>query len=337
MNMKNIYKFSIIIPAYNVEQYIKECIESIINQEKVSFTQDVQVIIIDDGSIDSTGDIVKKYVKKYPNNIHYIEQKHKGVSSARNTGLNYAKGKYVNFLDSDDKLDSKALIMAYEFLEENSTEIDFVAIPIYFFEAIEGEHILNYKFNCNKIIDIRKEYAQIQLSAASTFIKKSAIGNIRFDINLRYAEDAKFINQVLLKKKKYGVIKKTKYFYRKRKNKTSTIQQIGYNTEWYIDNLKNFSLSIKELIKDNKEIEDYLQFIIMYDMQWRINTIGLKKNYLSMEERVFFLKALAQLLSDIKVKIILKQKNICIYRKLILLIAKFIYFNKIKVTILKKI
>lgn len=91
---------TIIIPAYNVENYISECLESIVNQTY----KNLEIIIINDGSTDRTGEIIESYVNKY-SNIKYIYQNNKGVSNARNLGLSHANGEYIMFIDSDDYID----------------------------------------------------------------------------------------------------------------------------------------------------------------------------------------------------------------------------------------
>lgn len=97
--------FSIIVPIYNVEKYITECLESIINQP----TKDYEIICVNDGSTDLSGEIVKNYQKKYGDKLVYVEQKNLGLSAARNTGNSIAKGDYICFVDSDDMLTDNAL------------------------------------------------------------------------------------------------------------------------------------------------------------------------------------------------------------------------------------
>lgn len=89
---------SIIIPVYNVQKYLKRCVESVILQ----CDKDIEIILVDDGSKDLSGDICDKYAKEYPNIITAIHKTNGGLSTARNVGLDYAKGRYVFFLDSDD-------------------------------------------------------------------------------------------------------------------------------------------------------------------------------------------------------------------------------------------
>ena len=96
--MKKKYKFSVIIPIYNVENYLEETIDSVINQT-IGFNDNIQLILINDGSPDSSEEICERYKKEYPNNIIYLKQENSGVSVARNKGLELATGEIINFLD----------------------------------------------------------------------------------------------------------------------------------------------------------------------------------------------------------------------------------------------
>ena len=233
--MKNKYKFSVIIPVYNVEQYISETIESVINQT-IGFEKNIEIIIVNDGSPDNSDIICQRYQEKYPQNIKYIEKENGGVSSARNLGIKHINGKYVNFLDSDDKWELDAFEKAYNFFEEHYEEIDIVACIIEFFEARTGKmHSLNYKFIKDQVVDIFNFYNYPQLSSSSCFFKAEAIGKIRFDEKLKISEDSKFLSEILLRLEKIGYLASTTYFYRKRFNETSAIQNMTQSLSWYID------------------------------------------------------------------------------------------------------
>lgn len=91
-------KVSVIIPTYNRARFIKEALDSAIKQTY----KDIEIIVVDDGSIDDTKDILSQYIKKYPDRVMYFYQKNKGVSYARNLGIRKARGEYIAFLDSDD-------------------------------------------------------------------------------------------------------------------------------------------------------------------------------------------------------------------------------------------
>lgn len=96
MDKKSVY-FSVIIPVYNVEKYLKQCVDSVLSQS----CDDFEIILVDDGSTDSSGEICNYYAQHY-SCVHVIHKKNGGLSSSRNTGLRAAVGKYVLFLDSDD-------------------------------------------------------------------------------------------------------------------------------------------------------------------------------------------------------------------------------------------
>ncbi len=114
-------KYSVIIPVYNSEKTIKRCIESITSQKR----NDVEIIVINDGSTDMSESICNKMQNKY-NNIVYIRKENGGVSSARNSGLCVAKGKYVMFIDSDDYVDSKCFEIFDSYTKSDADYYQFV-------------------------------------------------------------------------------------------------------------------------------------------------------------------------------------------------------------------
>lgn len=127
------YKISVIVPVYNVEKYLEETIESVIAQT-LGF-KNIQLILVNDGSPDNSEEICLKYKEKYPDNVVYIKQKNGGVSSARNNGILAAEGKYVQFLDSDDKVSKNAYKRAIDLLEKNE-DVDFAILRMVFFKLI---------------------------------------------------------------------------------------------------------------------------------------------------------------------------------------------------------
>ena len=107
MEAANEYKISVVTAVYNVEDYLAEMIDSIVEQT-IGF-ENIQLILVDDGSIDSSGEICDQYALQYPNNIVVIHKENGGVSSARKEGLRHIKWEYVNYTDADDKLKEDAL------------------------------------------------------------------------------------------------------------------------------------------------------------------------------------------------------------------------------------
>lgn len=199
------YVVSVIMAAYNVENYLESAIDSLVGQSNNWFGH-TQLIIIDDGSTDNTLAISNSYAKHYPNNIIVLHQSHQGTSAARNLGLHHACGKYINFMDADDRLSPNTFDQIIPFFESNNLKTDLVSFPMYFFDAQDGEHPLNYKFNKgSRIVSLRTEWDCPQLSLSSAFVKRKALEGREFDVNLRYAEDAKLAQEILLEKQTMGL------------------------------------------------------------------------------------------------------------------------------------
>ena len=233
------YKFSIIIPVYNIYDYLETAIKSITRQT-IGF-KNIQLILVNDGSTDRSEEICLKYQKKYPNNVIYVKQENKGVSSARNNGINYIEGKYVNFLDGDDKHSITTLKKVWDFFELHNEEVDVVSCRIKFFDSKKGWHINDYIFNDgNRVIDITKENDKCIYSVCSSFIRKEAIDNVRYNTSLKYGEDTLFLNLIVLKKCKFCVLKSAVYYYRKRKNETSATQTKKNNLNWYVNAIDGY-------------------------------------------------------------------------------------------------
>ena len=112
------FKFSIVMAVYNVEDYLDESIQSILNQT-LKFEDYIQLILVNDGSVDNSLEIALKYQKRYPDNIIVLNKDNGGVSSARNLGLEHATGEYINFMDSDDLISRNTIKDVYKFFDGN--------------------------------------------------------------------------------------------------------------------------------------------------------------------------------------------------------------------------
>lgn len=118
LNKRNIYRLSYIVPIYNMEKYMEQCIDSIMEQN----TSNIEIILVDDGSTDYSPQICDEYARKYQF-IHVVHKRNGGISSARNAGLEVAKGRYVCFVDSDDFYKIKFADTFLEICEKNSIDI----------------------------------------------------------------------------------------------------------------------------------------------------------------------------------------------------------------------
>ena len=143
-------QISVIIPVYNAEKYLHECVDTVVNQS----LKDIEIICVNDGSTDSSLAILEEYAKK-DNRIILLSQKNRGAGAARNAGLKIAKGKYLSFLDSDDFFSLAMLEKAYSIAEERKVEI--VVYNTKTFNIVTGQykdgpHLLNNYFIPSKII-----------------------------------------------------------------------------------------------------------------------------------------------------------------------------------------
>ena len=328
------FKFSIVMAVYNVEQFLAEAIESVLQQD-IGFEENVQLILVNDGSKDSSGKICDLYQAKYPHNIFVVHKENGGVSSARNKGLEVAEGKYVNFLDSDDKLSPATMKNVYKFFEEHYDEVDVVSIPIVFFEGQKGNHVLNYKFNKgSRVIDLNEEYNCIQLSLSSSFVKAECAREIFFDMRLKYAEDAKECIKILLKKQKLGVVKEARYDYRKRlSGEASALQNATLKKAWYMPYLKYFSNSILNKVrKTYGSVPLFVQYTLMYDLQWRFKVdLSIVRQTID-DETETFINECYEIASNFDDEIIIKQRYITIDVKCNILMNKYKEKAKIRLT-----
>lgn len=270
--MQKKYKFSVVVPIYNVERFLAETIDSVLAQD-IGFEENIQMILVNDGSPDNSEEICLAYQKKYPKNIIYVKQENGGVSSARNKGMDYVEGKYVNFLDSDDKWSTDAFSSVYDFFEKHYDQIDLAACKQELFEAQTGFHPLSEKkfADGDRVTDILDHYDELQLHVTASFIKAEAMRSALFDTRLKYGEDALYVNEIILNKHKYGIVSKPTHYYRKRSDNSSAVQKKRESLEWYFTTPKLFYRRLMERSKaEYGEVIAYIQHLIAYEMQWRL-------------------------------------------------------------------
>lgn len=315
------YKFSVVMPIYNVEKYLEDSIKSVTNQT-IGFRENIQLILVNDGSKDNSEQICIKYKKMFPDNIIYISQENSGVSAARNFGSKYIEGKYVNFLDSDDKWSLDAFEKVWKYLEENQEEVSFVSCRMKFFDEREDYHLLDYKFESTKIVNIIEDYNFIQLHITSSFLKSELAEKFAFDERLKFGEDAKYISEIFLETGKYSVFNETTHFYRKRLDGTSAIQNKEQSIDWYT---KTVQYSYYELIEQSRKkygkVIRYIQYLLMYDLQWRIKKVI--PDVLDDKTKKQYIKDIINILNLIDDDIICEQRNIYSEHKIFIFSLKY--------------
>lgn len=315
----NKFLFSVVMPVYNVEDYLDEAVESILKQT-IGFKKNVELIFVDDGSTDSSPEICKKYQKKYPGNVKLIQQKNQGPAVARDRGARVARGKYLSLPDSDDRLSRNALKKVYEFFEKHYDEVDVVTIPWEYFEARIGrDHPLNGKFYADRVVDLSVNYSEMVGSVAPSFFKSDIFKTHKPNPQVgKYSEDLRFMGEVLLDKQKYGVVRTATYYYRKRMSQTSSQDGNIVDPFWYLNTPRTAIKSLFDYAKSRyDEVPRFIQFMVMYDLQWRIKQYG--GDVLNSEEIVKYQNILIDLVKQLDDDIITSVWNIGPKQKIFIL------------------
>lgn len=208
---------SFIIPVYNAEAYLKECLDSILHQDLAY--DEYEIICVNDGSTDRSLELLKEYDKEY-DNIRVIDSENNGVSAARNIGLDTASGEYVWFVDADDFIGKKVLNMLKTFL--SSSLIDVAQLGAYTFQnklsQSEKTAYENGKLQ-------PKSYAN-NVFITRNIIKKEFLNryHIRFYTEMSYSEDKVFISELLSENPVVAQVKKACYYYRYHMGSVITIE-----------------------------------------------------------------------------------------------------------------
>lgn len=205
---------SVIVPIYNVEKYLSKCIESLVNQT----LQDIEIILVNDGSTDNSGNIAKQYAEKYKDKIKYVEKENGGLSDARNFGMNFATAEYIAFLDSDDYIEKTAYEEMYNKAKtENADYVECDFIWEYPNKAKEDKRI-NYN---NK----KEMLALVRVVAWNKLIRREKIinNNLIFPKGLRY-EDVEFTYMLIPHLEKTAYVDKCFVHYTQRENSIANVQ-----------------------------------------------------------------------------------------------------------------
>lgn len=207
-------KVSVIVPIYNVEKYLEKCINSLLSQT----LEDIQIILVNDGSKDNSGNIAKEYEKNNKDRVIYVEKENGGLSDARNYGLKYATGDFIAFLDSDDYIEKNAYEEMYnKAIEENAdyVECDFIwEFP----NKIRVDKQYPYK---NK----KEMLSFVRVVAWNKLIKRQLIidNNLEFPKGLRY-EDVEFTYKLIPFINKFAYVDKPFIHYVQRKGSIANVQ-----------------------------------------------------------------------------------------------------------------
>ena len=185
---------SIIVPVYNVEKYLRDCLDSIACQSY----KNIEIILIDDGSEDKSGEICDEYVSN-DNRFFVIHKENEGVSVARNTALRFAKGEYVGFVDSDDTIEKDMFLNLYNSCKDNNSDICICNVNVFENGKNTGAYIselVDRRYNKGEIF---KDMKNISGVLWNKLFYAGVIKGLEFDSDIRFGEDMLFVIQSILK------------------------------------------------------------------------------------------------------------------------------------------
>lgn len=284
MKQKSKPKISIIIPVYNVEKYIKKCLESLASQSM----QDMEIIIVNDGSKDKSEEIINNYKESHPNmTIKYLKKENGGLASARNYGVKHAVGDYLSFIDPDDYLDKDLYKNLEKYMDEKIDVIKFkmkkvdtsgkvienLDGPI--FEKCTGEEAFKKLYAVDKFIDP----ACIYLYRREFFVENN------FEYKLRYHEDFGLTPLIIVQAKSFVSTKFYGYFY--------------LQTEESLTRSKDNKKDIARAADMLAHYDNMIQLIDVYDIKeetkkivkkYYTNSVILKANTLNAKEQKRYIK-----------------------------------------------
>ena len=254
------YKISVIIPIFNSEKYLKESIESVINQT-IGF-ENIQLILINDGSTDNSKEIINSYSEEYSNiQAYHLEESHRIGGIARNEGLKYAEGEYLMFLDSDDKFDEITCEKMYKAIKENNADIVTGNYKcMYENGKIWPNPIFDESCKTKELEEVNEEFFYLYCPSVCLKIFKTELikqNDIKF-LGKVPAEDAYFSSFAFLKSQKIYYISDVIYYYRRRNRES-------FSTSWmrdksYFDGINFAFRKIYELFKQEGKLAEYKYF-----------------------------------------------------------------------------
>lgn len=254
-------KVSIIVAAYNVEKYIERCMDSLVNQT----LSDIEIIVVNDGSTDSTLNILNRY-KKNDSRIVIVDKQNAGLIEARKSGLDEARGEYLLFVDGDDWIDINTAEVLYNKASKDNLDIVcynlchaydtwIKSMDMYDFGIATGLEYL-------KLVLLNKVRANIVLQ----FLKREFIlyNKIEFPSNITYAEDLAITVTLACNSPKVGSLYKTLYYYYQRENSvTQQVSEKVFDVEIAI-NIIEEALKNKGIYEEYYNEFEYLMFIHLY-------------------------------------------------------------------------
>lgn len=272
-------RLSFIVPVYNVEKYLCQCVDSILSQT----FDDYEIILVDDASPDSCPAICDEYAEKYPDTVKVIHQENKGLAGARNTGLKQAQGDYICFFDSDDFFIADGISEIYE--KAKALDVDILQNSFITYDEMKNcQSTTLSAFEVGKIYSHSEMQKKVCTSTTErstifvwrnlykcSFLKKN---KIIFDEKLRMIEDSPFNTLAFMRAEKFAAVNKPIYAYRIRNN---SLQRKQYVSDY--DKILEYQWNLRRKIfkensdNDNLFYTDFAEYMIKANLPMLLSNI----------------------------------------------------------------
>lgn len=226
-NLEKFYKVSIIMPVYNAEKYIEETLKSVINQSM----KDFEIILINDGSKDSSVKVINSILKNSNIDYRIINQQNLGVAAARNAGISLSNGKYLCFIDSDDIIEPNHIENLYNAISENFLKLGFTEFELTTIHNRYGKKTIIHEYIIEDSATLQNNFLnrKVKITCTSLLIQKKFIldNGLLFNEELKFAEDAEYLWRLFTSIESAAWIKAKTYKYLTHENSLMTEQSIN--------------------------------------------------------------------------------------------------------------
>ena len=282
------FLISIVIPIYNAEKYLEECLNSIKNQTDKNF----EVIMVNDGSKDDSETICMNFLRS-DSRFRYLKKENGGVSSARNVGLDNVEGDYITFIDADDWVDENYLDLLITTVEKNHSDIvvssykQFNNIDVFYLRAysLQEKYLLNFeRMNRDDFLTIFPKLMSTNVcfnNAVAKLFRKELVNDLRFDTSIKYGEDLDFYFRLYLNVDSISYVDEPTYVYRMHGDSTTSnfnqehaeqelsifkqmhekIQEIGLPSIHYFNKLKKLLELRMDFLENKVLLNEYFDFL----------------------------------------------------------------------------
>jgi glycosyltransferase involved in cell wall biosynthesis/tetratricopeptide (TPR) repeat protein len=274
------YRYSVVSAVYGAAPYLDEFFESLVNQT-LDFCRHIELVMVDDSSIDGSAEIIQRWQKQYPGNIRYFRQENAGQGAARNAGIPLATGDWITFIDPDDFVKQNYFAVVDRFLSQKKAKnVALLCCNLVMYredrQRTSHDHPLAWRFSKGDlIVPVARPGRHFQASVATAFFRRNLIraSGIRFDTRVRpHFEDGHFVGRYLLdaQGQDIGFAAEAHYYYRKRADGSSTLDQSVNDPQRYLAVPRYGYEALLTLAGERLgTVPEWTQRMVLYSLYWQ--------------------------------------------------------------------